>query len=702
MRPALLDPLFAPATALDGVGPKVAELLAAVVPADLTARDLRVGDLLFVLPHAVIDRRRRYEIAHAPEGTIATLEVTIDRHQPSPRGKSNVPYRVFAFDETGEMALTFFHAHREYLEKLLPVGQVTIVSGRMEWFNGRPSMVHPDHMVPAAEADSLPLVEPVYPLTAGLSPRVLRKAVGQAVARLPVLPEWQDAALAARQSFPPLKEALERLHAPEAPLDADPSTAAWRRLAYDEFLAGQLALALVRARTRKLSGRPLTGDGGKVEAVRAALPYSLTGAQEKALAEIDADLASPERMLRLLQGDVGAGKTVVALLAMARAAEAGTQSALMAPTEILARQHLATIEPLAAKAGLSVALLTGRLKGRERDAALAAIADGTVDIVIGTHALFQESVAFRDLGLAVVDEQHRFGVHQRLAMGAKGAAPDMLVMTATPIPRTLMLTAFGDMDVSRLTEKPAGRQPIRTVTMPAERLSELTDRIADAAAEGQKIYWICPLVEESEVVGLVSAEKRAEALRKRFGDAVGLVHGRMAGPAKDAAMADFKEGRTRILVATTVVEVGVDVPDATIMVIEHAERFGLAQLHQLRGRVGRGALPSSCVLLYEGPLGETARARLAIMRETEDGFRIAEEDLKLRGQGDLLGTKQSGMPGFLVARLEHHSDLLEIARDDARLILQRDPELESPRGEALRHLLYLFGRDEAVRLLRSG
>ncbi|MBX3532269.1 MAG: ATP-dependent DNA helicase RecG [Rhizobiaceae bacterium] len=702
MRPALLDPLFAPAIALDGVGPKVAELLAAVVPADLTGRELRVGDLLFVLPHTVIDRRKRYEIAHAPEGTIATLEVTIDRHQPSPRGKSNVPYRVFAFDETGEMALTFFHAHREYLEKLLPVGQVTIVSGRMEWFNGRPSMVHPDHMVPAAEAGGLPLVEPVYPLTAGLSPRVLRKAVSQAVARLPVLPEWQEKALAARHSFPPLKDALERLHAPEAPLDADPSTAAWRRVAYDEFLAGQLALALVRARTRRLSGRPLTGDGSKVGAVRSALPYSLTRAQETAMAEIDADLASPERMLRLLQGDVGAGKTVVALLAMARAAEAGTQSALMAPTEILARQHLATIEPLAARAGLSVALLTGRLKGRERDAALAAIAEGSVDIVIGTHALFQESVAFRDLGLAVVDEQHRFGVHQRLAMGAKGAAPDMLVMTATPIPRTLMLTAFGDMDVSRLTEKPAGRQPIRTVTMPVERLSDLTDRIADAVAEGQKIYWICPLVEESEVVGLVSAEKRADALRQRFGDAVGLVHGRMAGPAKDTAMADFKEGRTRILVATTVVEVGVDVPDATIMVIEHAERFGLAQLHQLRGRVGRGALPSSCVLLYEGPLGETARARLAIMRETEDGFRIAEEDLKLRGQGDLLGTKQSGVPGFLVARLEHHSDLLEIARDDARLILQRDPELESERGAALRHLLYLFGRDEAVRLLRSG
>ncbi len=702
MRPPILDPLFAPATALEGVGPKLAAMLGEVVPADLTGRELRVADLLFVLPHAVIDRRKRYEIALAPAGTIATLEVTIDRHQPSPRGRANVPYKVFAFDDTGEIALTFFHVRGNWLEKALPVGERMIVSGRMEWFNGRPSMVHPDHMVPVEEAGVLPLVEPVYPLTAGLSPKALRKAVGQAVARLPEFPEWGDGSFAARQSFPPVREALLRLHDPETPLDADPSNAAWRRLAYDEFLAGQLALALIRAKTRRLTGRPLTGDGSKVEAIVAALPYSLTRAQTVALSEIEADLASPERMLRLLQGDVGAGKTIVALLAMARASEAGTQSALMAPTEILARQHLATIEPLAAKAGMRVALLTGRLKGREREAALEAIADGAVDIVIGTHALFQESVRFRDLGLAIVDEQHRFGVHQRLAMGAKGSAPDMLVMTATPIPRTLVLTAFGDMDVSKLTEKPAGRRSIRTVTMPAERLSELVQRVGEAVDQGQKIYWICPLVEESEIAGLVSAEERAAKLRERFGDAVGLVHGRMQGPAKDAAMADFKDGRTRILVATTVVEVGVDVPDATIMVIEHAERFGLAQLHQLRGRVGRGASDSSCVLLYKGELGETARARLAIMRETEDGFRIAEEDLKLRGQGDVLGTKQSGMPGFLVARLEHHSDLLEAARDDARLILQRDPELESPRGQALRVLLYLYGRDEAVRLLRSG
>ncbi|APH72063.1 ATP-dependent DNA helicase RecG [Aquibium oceanicum] len=702
MRPSLLDPLYAPATSLEGVGPKVLALLERVVPADVGERDLRVGDLLFVLPHSLIDRRSRPEIAGAAQGAIVTLEVTIDRHQPPPRGKGNQPYRVFAFDETGEIALTFFHAKGNWLEKSLPVGERFLVSGRMEWFNGRPSMVHPDHMVPADRAEDLPLVEPVYPLTAGLSPRVLRRILAQALGRTPSLPEWLDAELMRRHSFPDFRAALGRLHEPGDALDVSLDNPARRRLAYDELLAGQVSLALVRSRIRRLSGRPLKGDGSLVARIRAALPYSLTGSQEKAVAEIEADLARPERMLRLLQGDVGAGKTVVALLAMARAAEAGGQAALMAPTEILARQHFATIAPLAEGAGLTVRILTGREKGRERAEILAGLADGSIHFVVGTHALFQDTVAYRNLVLAIVDEQHRFGVHQRLSITAKGDAPDMLVMTATPIPRTLVLTAFGDMDVSRLTEKPAGRQPIQTVTLPTERLDELVARIGRAVDEGQKIYWICPLVEESEDVGLMSAEDRAKSLRKHFGPLVGLVHGRMKGAEKDEAMRAFKAGETRVLVATTVIEVGVDIPDATIMVIEHAERFGLAQLHQLRGRVGRGDKASTCVLLYEGPLGETAKRRLSVMRETEDGFVISEEDLKLRGEGELLGTRQSGTPGFLVARLEAHGDLLEIARDDARLLLDRDPELASERGKALRLLLYLFGRDEAVRLLRAG
>jgi ATP-dependent DNA helicase RecG len=702
MRPSLLDPLFAPITSLAGVGPKVATLIERVLPVDLGERSARAGDLLFVLPNSVIDRRSRPGIAYAAEGAIVTLEVRIDRHQPPPRGNKSVPYRVYAHDDTGEIALTFFHAHAAYLEKAMPEGEQVLVSGRMEWFNGRPSMVHPDHIALASEAHNLPLVEPVYPLTAGLSGKVLRRAVGQALERVPALPEWQDGAFMRKQSFPDFRTSLERVHNPADPLDVAVEGAAWRRLAYDELLAGQVSLALVRAKVRRLSGRPLTGDGRIVEKLRATLPYSLTRSQEAALAEILADLAEPERMLRLLQGDVGSGKTVVALLAMARAVEAGGQAALMAPTEILARQHLSTIAPLAAQAGLKTAILTGREKGRERADTLAGLADGSIDIVVGTHALFQESVTFKNLVFAVVDEQHRFGVHQRLAITAKGDAPDMLVMTATPIPRTLVLTAFGDMDVSKLTEKPAGRRPIRTVTLPLERLDELVGRISDAVADGQKIYWICPLVEESEEVKLMSAEDRFASLKPVFGNRLGLVHGRMKGAEKDEAMRAFKDGETRVLIATTVIEVGVDVPDATIMVIEHAERFGLAQLHQLRGRVGRGDKPSSCVLLYKDPLGETAKRRLSVMRETEDGFVIAEEDLKLRGEGEVLGTRQSGTPGFQIARIEAHGDLLEAARDDARLILSQDPELQKERGEALRLLLYLFGRDEAVRLLRAG
>ncbi len=702
MRPALLDPLFAEATSLPGVGPKVADLLRRVVPGDTTDRPLRVGDLLFVLPHSIVDRRNRPGIAHAAEGAIVTLEVRIDRHQPAPRGRSNVPHRVFAHDETGEISLTYFNARADWIERLMPVGETVLVSGRMEWFNGRPSMVHPDHVVPIADAASMPEVEPVFPGTAGLSTKVLRKAIVAAREKLPRLPEWQDDAYLRRQRFADFASALSRIHEPRDAVDIALESPARRRLAYDEILAGQLALALVRSRLKKATGRSLVGTGKIDRAIRDALPYRLTGSQEAALADIRRDLEAPDRMLRLLQGDVGSGKTVVALLAMAHAAEAGGQAALMVPTEVLARQHAATIAPLAAKAGLETVILTGREKGAERRRVLAAIEDGSATIVIGTHALFQEGVTFRNLALAIIDEQHRFGVHQRLAMTAKGLSPDMLVMTATPIPRTLVLTAFGDMDVSRLTEKPTGRKPIQTVIVPLERLSEMVERMRRAVEDGQKIYWICPLVEESEETDLASAQERYETLLPIFGERVGLVHGRMAGPDKDAAMADFKAGRTRILIGTTVIEVGVDVPDATVIVIEHAERFGLAQLHQLRGRVGRGDAASSCVLLYKAPLGETARKRLEIMRETEDGFRIAEEDLKLRGEGELLGTRQSGTPGFLVADLSAHADLLEAARDDARLILMRDPALTSSRGDALRLLLYLFGRDDAVRLLNAG
>jgi ATP-dependent DNA helicase RecG len=516
------------------------------------------------------------------------------------------------------------------------------------------------------------------------------------------LPEWQDASRVSRERYPSFAAALNALHRPAAPAEVQPESYAWTRLAYDELLAGQLALALVRAHLRRPAGRATAGTGALRKTLIESLPYSLTASQSRAIKDIAADLAKPERMLRLLQGDVGAGKTVVALLSAATVIEGGRQAALMAPTEILARQHHATIAPLAAKAGIEVAILTGRERGRERSEVLERLRLGDIHILVGTHALFQDDVEFRDLGLAIVDEQHRFGVHQRLALARKGEAVDMLVMTATPIPRTLVLTYFGDMDISELREKPAGRQPIDTRTLPIERLDEVVEAIGRALSEGRRVYWVCPLVEESEKSDLAAAEERFAELKRKFGARTDLVHGRMKGSEKDAAMARFATGDSRLLVATTVIEVGVDVPQATVMVIEHAERFGLAQLHQLRGRIGRGSERSTCLLLYRPPLGETAKARLEIMRQTEDGFRIAEEDLRLRGEGDVLGTRQSGVPGFHIARIEVHGKLIGAARDDAQLVLSRDPTLSSERGGALRHLLYLFGRDEAIRLIRAG
>ncbi|WP_430243451.1 ATP-dependent DNA helicase RecG [Neorhizobium sp. DAR64861/K0K2] len=701
MRPAILDPLFASVSSLPGVGPKIADLIARVTGRE-DAEDCRVVDLLFHAPYSLIDRRNRPGIALAPQGAIVTIEGRVDRHQPPP-ARTNQPYRVFLHDETGELALTFFRAKGDWLHKTLPVDEQVMVSGKVDWFNGRASMIHPDFMVKVSEAENLPLVEPVYPMTAGLSSKTFRRTIEGAIARLPQFPEWADLSLTQRQGFPTVTEAFQELHDPRDETDIDPQSKARRRLAYDEFLAGQVSLALVRQKIRKVPGQPIRVKGELAARLVAALPFSLTPSQKSSVDDIIKDMAGEDRMLRLLQGDVGAGKTLVALLAMAAAVEAGGQAVLMAPTEILARQHFSTISKLAGAAGVTVELLTGRTKGREREAIVERIASGEAQIVIGTHALFQDTVSYHSLMLAVVDEQHRFGVHQRLRLTAKGISPHMLVMTATPIPRTLVLAAFGDMDVSKLTEKPAGRKPIQTVTIPTERIGDVVGRLRSAVAEGKKAYWICPLVEESDVSELMSAEERYAVLARELGaDNVGLVHGRMAGPEKDAVMSAFKNGEIRLLVATTVVEVGVDVPDATIMVIEHAERFGLAQLHQLRGRVGRGDEASACILLYKGPLSETGHARLLILRDSEDGFLIAEEDLKLRGEGELLGTRQSGTPGFKIASLEAHADLLEIARKDATYLLDRDPDLTSERGEAVRALLYLHRRDEAIRFLRAG
>ena len=699
MRPDILSPLFASLTSLPGVGPKLEKLYA-----KLLAREApRVVDLLLHLPSGAIDRRARPKLNEVRPGEVVTVAVTVLEHRAPPPHRARAPYRVVTGDDTdATLTLTFFHARKDYLEKLLPVGEIRYVSGITEVYDGNLQMVHPDRVVDEKGFADLPLVEPVYPLTEGLALGNVRRAMDGAVARLPDLPEWQDEAWISRERFPAFADALRHLHRPSEPHDIAPDSLAWTRLAYDELLAGQLAIALVRADMRRQAGRGTSSEGQMRARILKALPYSLTHSQQQAVNDIVNDLALPQRMLRLLQGDVGSGKTVVALIAAAAVIEADRQAAFMAPTEILARQHLLTITPLAQAAGLRVAILTGRERGSERDDTLERLAIGDIDLLIGTHALFQENVAFRDLALAVVDEQHRFGVHQRLALTQKGDAVDVLVLTATPIPRTLVLTYFGDMDVSELREKPAGRQPIDTRTIPMSRLEEVEDAVGRALEAGQRAYWVCPLVEESEKIDLAAAQARFEELRAKFGARVDLVHGRLKGAEKDAAMERFASGKSQLLVATTVIEVGVDVPEATIMVIEHAERFGLAQLHQLRGRVGRGAGHSTCLLIYKTPLGETAKARLAILRETEDGFRIAEEDLRLRGEGDLLGTRQSGLPGFHVARIETHGKYLGAARDDAALVLNRDPGLAGERGKALRHLLYLFGKDEAIKLIRAG
>ncbi|MBS7702934.1 ATP-dependent DNA helicase RecG [Chelatococcus asaccharovorans] len=699
MRPNALDPLFAPLSALSGVGPRMAQLFARLL--DAPSGDARVIDLLFHLPHSGIDRRARPTIAQAEPGAVVTLDVTVTEHRPPPPGRSRAPFRVVVEDETGDVTLAFFNMTQARLDKMLPLGAKRLVSGKIELWDGHRQMVHPDRILAADEADTLPPVEPVYGLTEGLSARYVARIAAGALERLPSLPEWQDAAWIRAQGFPAFDAALRTLHHPLDMAPFAPEAPARRRLAYDELLATQLALALMRAQGRRRTGRSLAIDGHLADAIRSHLPFALTASQEKAVADIRADLTSPHRMVRLLQGDVGSGKTVVALLAMASAAEAGRQAALMAPTEILARQHHARLAPLAAAAGIEVGLLTGRDKGAERAKTIARLASGEMNLVVGTHALFQEGVTFQDLGFAVIDEQHRFGVHQRFALGRKGDAVDLLVMTATPIPRSLVLSYFGDMDVSILSEKPAGRKPIDTRALPLDRLDEVVDGIGRALKQGARVYWVCPLVAESETLDVAAVEERHAMLQQFFGDRVGLLHGKMAGRDKDAAMGAFQRGETRILVATTVIEVGVDVPEATIMVIEHAERFGLAQLHQLRGRVGRGAERSSCLLLYKAPLGEVAKARLGVIRETEDGFRIAEEDLKLRGEGEILGTRQSGAPDFKLARVDQDADLVAAARDDARLILEKDPKLTGPRGEALRFLLYLFERDEAIRLLRG-
>ncbi len=693
-RPEILFPLFGALTKLDGIGPKSAQILE-------SAGIAKPLDLLMTLPLSGVDRHRRASIREVVAPAVATVEVTVGEHYP-PRTRGR-PYRVHVTDTQTSFQLVFFHARGDYLQRLLPTGQKRIVSGKVEIFDGIAQIVHPDHVLPVAEADDIPAFEPVYPLHAGITQKAMWKATRSALGLMPALPEWIDPALKAREHWPDWADAMRKVHSPQATSDLSPHAPARERLAYDELLAHQLTLALARAAVRKAKGVASQATGVLSQKVLASLPYTPTGAQQRAFAEIAADLATPLRMNRLLQGDVGSGKTLVALMALLDVVEAGGQGVMMAPTEILARQHLDGLRPLAQSAGVRLDILTGRDKGAGRAAKLKALAEGTIEILVGTHAVFQKDIVFHDLRLAIIDEQHRFGVSQRMELGAKGRAVDVLVMTATPIPRSLALAQYGDMDVSVLDEKPPGRTPVQTALVSAARMDEVVEKLRRAVADGRQAYWVCPLVEESEVVDMTAAEERFKRLRAALGEGVvGLVHGQMPPAEKDAAMASFVAGETKVLVATTVIEVGVNVPNASIMMIEHAERFGLAQLHQLRGRVGRGAAASSCLLIYQPPLSESGRRRLEILRETEDGFRISEEDLAMRGAGDVIGTAQSGIPRFRIADLERQAGQMAVAQKDARALLNDDPKLETPRGKAARTLLWLMEQDKAILLISVG
>ena len=693
-RPEALFPLFGAVETLDGIGPKTAQILE-------KAGVTKPRDILMTLPHNAIDRSKRQSVADVTPPVTVTVVVTVEAHYP-PRAKGR-PYRVAVRDAATQFQLVFFHARGDYLKRQLPEGARRVVSGKVESFDGVIQMVHPDYMLPEENIDTIPTFEPVYPLHAGITQKAMWKATRSALAMAPELAEWADPTLLARQGWPAWREALAQLHAPEDAGGLSLTHPARQRLAYDELLAHQMTLALARRKARRRAGRASKGTGRLTQAVIKALPYAPTGAQTRAFAEIAADQADEFRMNRLLQGDVGAGKTLVALVALLTVVEAGGQGVMMAPTEILARQHYDGLAPLAAESGVRIELLTGRDKSRERAKKLAALAAGDIHILVGTHAVFQDDVHFADLRLAIIDEQHRFGVAQRMALGAKGQAVDALVMTATPIPRSLALAQYGDMDVTVLDEKPPGRTPVKTALVSKGRMEEVVSHLQKAIADGRQAYWVCPLVEESEVVEMTAAEERFKRLRAALGEGVvGLVHGQMPPAEKDAAMARFVAGQTKVLVATTVIEVGVNVPNASIMVIEHAENFGLAQLHQLRGRVGRGSVASTCLLMYEAPLSETEQRRLEILRETEDGFKIAEEDLSMRGAGDMIGTAQSGLPRFRIADIERQPDLMRIAQTDARAFLEKDPDLASPRGQAMRLLLWLMEQDKAIQLIGIG
>ena len=693
MRPSILYPLFSSIDSLKGIGAKYQKLLKNLCGD-------KVIDVLFHLPYNVVDRTYTSYLSNAINNKIWTGIVTITEHTP-PQTKKH-PYRVYCTDGTSELVLIFFKVYKDSIEKNYPIGEKRAISGKLEYFNGMWQMSHPDFVLPEDRLKDILCLEAVYPLTAGITNKMMSKLAKDALNRLPKFSEWQSKENFYDLEYISFNDAIKKVHSPKTIDDLSPNSIIRRRLAYDEILSNQLALAFIRKKVNEQKGRSFIGTGILYQKIISSLPFSLTNAQKRVLSEISDDQEKPYKMLRLLQGDVGSGKTIVAFLSMLKVIENNAQTALMAPTEILAKQHYETINKLCENTNITVELLTGKLRPKQKKEIYDKLENGEINILIGTHALFTEAVVFKDLGYVVIDEQHRFGVNQRLSLSSKGKMCDVLVMTATPIPRSLLLTAYGDMDYSKIDELPSGRKPTKTVVMNIDKVPDVITRLKTKLDKNERAYWVCPLVEESEKQDLSAATERFEMLKKYFGDKVALVHGKMKEKEKDAVMDEFKNGKKTLLVATTIIEVGVNVPEATLMIIEHAERFGLAQLHQLRGRIKRGNNEGVCMLMYSYPISNISKERLNIMKQTEDGFYIAEKDLELRGGGEILGTRQSGFTEFKLADMAYHQDLLIKARDDVVSILKNDPKLETQRGEALKVLLYLFEQNEAVKTYLAG
>ncbi len=684
MRDERLFPLFQSLDALPGIGPKLKPALEHLVEGET------VWDLLLHMPERWLDRRPVDSFENLTPGEVATVRGEV--HAVKAPYNDRAPTRIEMYDGTGFLTVTYFRADPRWLQGQFPIGRERIISGRVDEYKGERQMSHPDYVLDPAKGELPPPVEPIYPLTAGLTNKRVHSTVKAALDLVPAdLPEWIDPALIAREKWPGFRDALVGIHAPDE-WDEDRFALCRTRLAYDEALARELTFARARAARTKTQAYSIPLAPDALNFLVKSLPFKPTKAQIRATKEIMADLAEPHPMRRMLQGDVGSGKTLVGAFSAVQAAAGGFQTAFMAPTEVLARQQYETLNTLLSPLGYTVAVLTGRDKGKAREATLMALADGSIQIIAGTQALFQEGVSYRKLGLVIVDEQHRFGVADRMRLAGKGEAPHVLVMSATPIPRTLAQSIQGDLELSVLDEKPAGRQPVETRAIPDSRIEDVIEATGRALKRGERAFWVCPRVDVDDEDGS-SAVARAAMLRDVLGVPVGLVHGRLKGEEKDTALEDFRTGRTKLLVATTVIEVGVDVAEATIMVIERAEGFGLAQLHQLRGRVGRGDKPSFCLLLFRAPLTEMARARLDTLRHTEDGFEIAEADFKLRGPGDLLGKRQSGLINYRLIDLTTHSDLIPIARQDARLAIEKAEAMTPERAAALAVLSQLLSPD---------